>query len=81
MLENPLNKKTNALIQNIRHVRTQQGITQYEMSCRLCISQNAYFKIEKGITKLDIYRLLQISDILQHDFSEYLRMNFNEEHS
>ena len=42
MLENPLNKKTNALIQNIRQVRTQQGITQYEMSCRLCISQNAY---------------------------------------
>ena len=78
MLKNPLHKKTSALIQNIKRVRVQKGITQYEMSCCLCISQNAYFKIEKGITKLDIYRLLQISNILRHDFSQHLRLNFNE---
>ncbi|NQY00668.1 MAG: helix-turn-helix transcriptional regulator [Flavobacteriaceae bacterium] len=49
----------------IRQARLNKGISQYEMSSRLCISQNTYFKIEKGKTKLDVYRLIQISNILE----------------
>jgi len=53
-------------------------MSQYEMSDSLNVSQNTYFKIETGKTKLDIYRLIQISNILEFDLYELLKDNLNE---
>ncbi len=80
MLNNPLQKKVEILLRKIKDLRIQKGITQYDMSDRLNISQNSYFKLEKGITKLDIHRLLKISIILEHNFSEDIWLNFDTEH-
>jgi transcriptional regulator with XRE-family HTH domain len=45
----------------IRKLRENLGLTQETMAEYLCISQNAYSLIEKGKTKIDIDRLLQIT--------------------
>jgi transcriptional regulator with XRE-family HTH domain len=48
----------------IKTLRKELGITQENMAEYLCISQNAYSLIEKGKTKIDIDRLLQITQKL-----------------
>jgi transcriptional regulator with XRE-family HTH domain len=77
IIENPIESQIVAILRYVKNIRQQRGISQYEMSSRLNISQNTYFKIESGKTKLDLYRLIQISNILEFDmsalFQEYLR--------
>ena len=70
LLENPIQNQISLILKIIKRVRQEKNISQYEMSNRLCISQNTYFKIEKGKTKLDTYRLIQISNILEFNLSE-----------
>ena len=67
---NPIDLRISGILNVIKRSRVNQGISQYEMSSRLNVSQNTYFKIEKGKTKLDVYRLIQISNILQIDLQE-----------
>jgi len=49
------------------------------MSARLNMSQNCYHKLENGKTKLDVFRLMKISNILEYDFSVHLSVEINEE--
>ena len=79
MLENPLQKKVALLLKKIKNVRFEKEITQYEMSARLNMSQNCYHKLENGKTKLDVFRLMKISNILEYDFSVHLSAEINEE--
>ena len=69
MLENPLQEKVTVLLKKIKNLRVEKEITQYEMSAKLNMSQNSYYKLENGKTKLDILRLLQISNILEYNFT------------
>ena len=77
MLTNPHRETITTILKKIKALRIEKGISQYELSERLIICQNSYYKIESGKTKLDIYRLLQISTILEFNFSEYLYLNFD----
>ena len=61
LLENPIQNQISLILKTIKGIRQEKDISQYEMANRLNISQNTYFKIEKGKTKLDVYRLIQIS--------------------
>jgi len=79
MLVNPLQKKVTLLLKKIKNVRFEKEITQYEMSARLNMSQNCYHKLENGKTKLDVFRLMKISNILEYDFSVHLSVEINEE--
>lgn len=56
----------------IRQLRKDLGLNQVTMARHLCISQNAYSLIERGVTRLDIERLAQISGILQVTLDELL---------
>jgi len=56
----------------IRQLRKDLGLSQVTMARQLCISQNAYSLIERGVTRLDIERLAQISGILQVTLDELL---------
>ncbi len=49
-------------------------MTQSQMAKQLNMSQNSYFKIEKRKTRLDFYRLLQISDVLSIDVFDVLNV-------
>ncbi|MFY0631524.1 MAG: helix-turn-helix transcriptional regulator [Flavobacteriaceae bacterium] len=77
-LQNPIQERLDILLKKIKTTRIKKEITQYEMSERLNISQNSYYKIEKGKTKLDIYRLLQISYILEFNFAELIEVSFSD---
>jgi transcriptional regulator with XRE-family HTH domain len=58
----PVHKSEATMIHSkIRKLRENLGLTQETMAEYLCISQNAYSLIEKGKTKIDIDRLLQIT--------------------
>lgn len=70
ILPNPIDLRISSILNVIKRSRVSQGISQYETSSRLNVSQNTYFKIEKGKTKLDVYRLIQIANILQIDLQE-----------
>tara|TARA_R110002073_G_scaffold306012_3_gene475136 strand:+ start:2015 stop:2251 length:237 start_codon:yes stop_codon:yes gene_type:complete len=70
IIKNPIEVQITSILKIIKRIRQEKGVSQYEMSSRLCISQNTYFKIEKGKTKLDAYRLIQISNILEFRLSE-----------
>ena len=73
MIENPIKNQIHSILKHIKNTRQQKGVSQYEMSSRLNVSQNTYFKIESGKTRLDLYRLIQISNILEFDISALFR--------
>lgn len=75
IVENPIEIRISSILDFIKQSRLRQGISQYEMSSRLNISQNTYFKIEKGKTRLDVYRLIQISNILEFEIHELFMEN------
>jgi len=72
ILQNPIQDQVNSILKSIKRIRQEKSISQYEMANRLNISQNAYFKIEKGTTKLDLYRFILISNILEFKVSSFI---------
>lgn len=60
-----IRQKEKEILNYLKHLRTSKGLTQYELGQRIGISQNAYYKIEKGATKLDLQRLIQLSFIFE----------------
>lgn len=49
----------------IRDARVKNGYSQEFVAAKIGISQNAYSRIELGLAKLSIERMLKICDILQ----------------
>ncbi|HMO33488.1 MAG TPA: helix-turn-helix transcriptional regulator [Lacibacter sp.] len=60
----------------IRKIREQKKVTQEEVARHMGISQNAYSKIENGITQLTINHVKQISEALGVPAVELLRDDF-----
>jgi transcriptional regulator with XRE-family HTH domain len=58
------------LLDKIKKIRIENGISHEAIAHHLDISQVAYSKIEKGETKLTIDRLIEIADILDAQFPE-----------
>lgn len=56
-----------AIVENIKRERIANNYSQEYMGLKLGISQNAYSKIELGITSLSIGRLFKIAKILEID--------------
>ncbi|TWR28873.1 helix-turn-helix transcriptional regulator [Mucilaginibacter pallidiroseus] len=71
----PVNIKGIAL--NIKKVRTKLGMTQAKMAKKLGITQNAYSKIERCVSKLKLISLLQISAVLKVEISDLIRCDEN----
>jgi transcriptional regulator with XRE-family HTH domain len=62
---NLIRQKEKEILIYIKHLRTAKGFSQYELGERIGVSQNAYYKIEKGVTKLDLQRLIKLSFIFE----------------
>lgn len=62
----------------IKSIRMNKGYSQEFMASKIGVSQRAYSKIENEETKLDIDKLLKISDILEVEPSELLSGEFNQ---
>ncbi len=59
----------------IKKRREELNLTQEYVADSLGISQPAYVKIEKGWTKIDVNRLLKISDLLSVELGDLLERN------
>ena len=67
--------KINAILIALKKEREKLGYTQYTMAEKMGISQNAYYKLEKGLTRLDFFRFLQIASILKIKLSSFFYKN------
>jgi len=56
----------------LRVIRTQRGLSQYNMADELGISDVAYSKIERGLTNVSIERLDQIAKCLHVTIDKFL---------
>lgn len=62
----------NDIVESIKSIRKRKGYSHENMALEMNISQVAYSKIEKGITKLTIERLYKIAEILEVEIGELL---------
>ena len=60
------------LLDKIRFIRVYKGYSQEYMAYKLGISQRAYSKIERGETKMTVFRLNQICKLLEIDINEMM---------
>ena len=60
------------IIENIRTIRKNKGISHEAMALNLGISQTAYTKLERNETKLTIDRLYKIAEILEVKIEDLL---------
>ncbi|HLS96530.1 MAG TPA: helix-turn-helix transcriptional regulator [Sphingobacterium sp.] len=71
--EIPERKNLNRQVaENIRLERVKRGYTQEYMSLQLGISQNVYSRIERGLARLDLERLYEITALLDVDVATLL---------
>lgn len=65
------------IINRIKEIRKEKGISHEAMAFDLGISQVAYSKIEKNETKLNVDRLYKIAEILDTKVSDLLGLEVN----
>jgi transcriptional regulator with XRE-family HTH domain len=70
--------KTLAVAANIRKTRSYRNYTQDYLAAKLCISQNAYSKIELGYSNITISRLVKIAEILEVEIIELINEDSEE---
>ena len=58
------------ILDTLTEARIQKGYTQTEMGELIHLSQNAYYKLEKGYTRLDVHRLIEIGFLLELDLKD-----------
>ena len=68
-MRNSINEKrvtyqVNNVLNQIIYRRKRLGLSQTDIAKKLDITLSGYFKIEKGKTKLEFRRMLEISEIL-----------------
>lgn len=60
----------------IRAERCRQGLTQRDVADKLGITFQQFQKYEKGTTAITVYRLGQISCVLEKSFVSYIEYDF-----
>lgn len=60
------------VLEKIKKIRIEKGISHEAMAYNLGITQAAYTKIEKNETKLSVDRLYRIAEILEVEVSDLL---------
>ena len=61
------------ILNNLEEKRKQVGVSRYEMALHLGLTENGYFKVIKGHTKLDVERLLLILNKLAISPKEFFK--------
>ena len=63
--------KAQIVLQKIAERRQKLGFSQTDLALKLNMTISGYFKVEKGESKLDVIRLLEIAEILEIDAKEF----------
>jgi len=66
-----LQLKSDEVLSKIIERRKELGISQTMMADYLHITLSGYYKVEKGETKLDLFRLFEIAYFLKIDTKEF----------
>ena len=69
---NTTQQLVNEIRERIKRIRFEKGYTQDNMADMLNISQNAYHKIEKGYSRIDLRKFIDIANILEIEISELI---------
>ncbi|MDP2540884.1 hypothetical protein CSC81_14185 [Tenacibaculum discolor] len=64
-------ERVSIILEKIKKEREKEGLSQYEFGKKIGLSQNAYFKLETGKTRLDMYRFLTICKVLNISPKEF----------
>lgn len=57
-------EEVDRILKRIVKKRQELGISQFDLALKLNLTNNGYFKVEKGITNLSVVRLLEIAEVL-----------------
>lgn len=60
------------ITEEIRRKRKYLNYSQQDMGRHLGISQNAYSKLETGYTKMSVFQLFQIAELLALELTPYV---------
>lgn len=63
------------VIENIKKVRKEKGVSHEYLAHQLNISQAAYSKLERNDTKLTVERLYKISEVLETPLTDLLEVD------
>ncbi|MET1055747.1 MAG: helix-turn-helix transcriptional regulator [Pedobacter sp.] len=74
-MKQEVKEKVRIVVTNIRKVRMYRNYSQHYLAAKLSISQNAYSKIELGVSKLPIERLFKIAVILDVKISSLMSVD------
>lgn len=68
-----VNNHINHVLEQVVCRRRQLGFSQTDLAEKLGITLNGYYKFEKGKTKLDFRRMLEISEILNVEIDYFIQ--------
>ena len=63
-MKKTIDAEMNLILNKLKEERLKLGLSQWRFGQKIGLSQNAYYKLETGKTKLDIHRFLVICTIL-----------------
>jgi transcriptional regulator with XRE-family HTH domain len=70
--EQKVNNQISDVLEKIIYRRKRLGLSQSELAKKLKVTLSGYYKMETGKTKLDIRRLLELSEILKVKINYFL---------
>jgi transcriptional regulator with XRE-family HTH domain len=65
--------KSREISAHIRKIRESRNYTQDYLAAKLNMSQNAYSKIELGLSNINLSRLMRIAEILEVDVVDIIK--------
>jgi len=70
--EQRVNNQINDVLGKIIYRRKRLGLSQTDLAKKLKVTLSGYYKMETGKTKLDVRRLLELSEILNVEINYFL---------
>ena len=71
--EEKITSRIKDVLEKVIHRRKRLGLSQTDIANELEMTKSGYFKMETGKTKLDIRRLLELSEVLKVDLEYFLK--------
>lgn len=64
--------KFNVNHDELRHLRNERRLSQNDVARKLCLSKNAYAKLENGETKITLERVVKLAEIFEINIMELI---------
>lgn len=71
--EQNITNRISSVLEKVIYRRKRLGLSQTDIANKLEITLSGYFKMETGKTKLDVRRLLELSEVLKVDLEYFLK--------